>query len=105
MSIGPEPTDPTNLVLRQLQGLRREMAAVLENQRRDRELITRLTLSMDQISLRMDQGFAEIRKEISAIRSDLVMLENGLLNRQNEILDLVRRIDESTGGHDPEFAP
>jgi hypothetical protein len=34
---------PTSLVLRQLQDLRREMAAILESQRRDRELITRFT--------------------------------------------------------------
>jgi hypothetical protein len=105
MSTAPEPADPTNLVLRQLQGLRREMAAVLENQRRDRELITRLTLNMDQLSLRVDNGFAKVRKEIGAIRSDLLMLENGPLNRHNEILYLVRRMDEPTGGHDPDVAP
>ena len=66
--------DPGNLVVVQLRG----MAAILENQRRDRELITRL-------ALRVDQGFADLRRDIGGIRSDMAQLENGLLNRHTAI--------------------
>ena len=83
---------PDNLVLVQLRGMRREMAAILENQRRDRELITRL-------ALRVDQGFADLRRDIGEIRSDMVQLENGLLNRHTEILDVMRRLDQA--GQEP----
>ena len=66
--------DPGNLVVVQLRG----MAAILENQRRNRELITRL-------ALRVDQGFADLRRNIGEIRSDMAQLENGLLNRHTVI--------------------
>ena len=83
---------PDNLVLVQLRGMRREMAAILENQRRDRELITRL-------ALRVDQGFADLRRDIGEIRSDMTQFENGLLNRHTEILDVMRRLDQA--GQEP----
>ncbi len=86
--------EPDNLVLVQLRGMRREMAAILENQRRDRELITRLALRVDQGFARVDEAFVDLRRDIGEIRSDMVRLENGLLDRHTEILDVVRRLDE-----------
>ncbi len=86
--------EPNNLVLVQLRGMRREMAAILDNQRRDRELITRLALRVDQGFARVDEALADLRRDIGEIRSDMVQLENGLLNRHTEILDVVRRLDE-----------
>lgn len=83
-----DPPPPEDLVLRQLQGLRREFAAVLENQRRDRELILRLTS-------RMEEGLESLRRDLRDVRSDIVLLENGMLTRQNEILTVVRRLEES----------
>ena len=90
---------PENLVLVQLRGMRREMAAILENQRRDRELITRLALRVDQGFARVDEALVDLRRDIGEIRSDMVQLENGLLNRHTEILDVMRRLDQA--GQEP----
>ncbi len=91
--------EPNNLVLVQLRGMRREMAAILENQRRDRELITRLALRVDQGFARVDEALVDLRRDIGEIRSDIVQLENGLLNRHTEILDVMRRPDQA--GQEP----
>ena len=77
-----------NLVLRQLQGIRREFAAVLENQSRDRELIIRL-------HRRIDEGFDKLNQDLREARNDLFSMENKILNRDNEILEIVRRLDEN----------
>lgn len=93
-----EATDEAdNLTLRHLRSLRRDMAAVLENQARDRQLITRL-------AARMDQSVGEIRRDIADLRGDVVLLENGLLNRHNELLSVMRRLDDVDvpGGRDGE---
>jgi hypothetical protein len=81
------PDEADNLTLRYLRTMRRDITVVLENQARDRTLITRL-------AARMDQSVGEIRRDISDLRSDVVLLENGLLNRHNEILSIIRRIDD-----------
>ena len=74
------------LVLRQLQGIRRELEAVLERQDRTQHLVVRL----DQ---HMEARFAELRAALAEVRSDAVLQENRLLDRHNEILDILRRLD------------
>lgn len=76
-----------NLTSRYLRTLRRDMTAVLENQARDRQLVTRR-------AARIDQSVGEIRRDVADLRSDVVLLENGLLNRHNEILSVMRRMDD-----------
>ena len=87
--------DPGNLVVVQLRG----MAAILENQRRDRELITRLALRVDQGFARVDEALVDLRRDIGEIRSDMTQFENGLLNRHTELLDVMRRLDQA--GQEP----
>lgn len=78
--------EPENLVLLQLQGIRRETAALLERQVRDRELISKVYNEL--------LGFrSEVREEIREIKSDLILLENHMQNRHNEVLALIRRLD------------
>ena len=78
--------EPENLVLLQLQGIRREIAAMLERQVRDRELVTKVYNEV--------LGFrSEVREDIREIKSDLVLLENQMQNRHNEVLALIRRLD------------
>jgi hypothetical protein len=78
--------EPENLVLLQLQGIRREIAAMLERQVRDRELVTKVYNEL--------LGFrSEVREDIREIKSDLVLLENQMQNRHNEVLALIRRLD------------
>jgi hypothetical protein len=88
------PDEIANLTLRHLRSMRREMAVVLENQVRDRQLILRLTERMDQSFASVAQNFADVRRDIRDLRGDIILLENGLLSRCNDILDLVRRVDE-----------
>ena len=78
--------EPENLVLLQLQGMRREMAVFLERQVRDRELISKIYNEL--MAFR-----SEMREDIREVKGDLLMLENQMLNRHNEILGIIRRID------------
>jgi uncharacterized coiled-coil DUF342 family protein len=80
--------EPANLVL-QLQGLRREMGAMLERQVRDRELITKVYNEV-----------LALRSEVQEIKGDLVGLENQTQNRHSEILSVMRRLDELGAPHD-----
>ena len=89
--------DVDNLTLRYLKTLRRDLTVVLENQGRDRQLITRL-------AARMDQSVGEIRRDMADLRGDIVLLENGLINRHSEILGIMRRLDgtiDDGGSQDP----
>ena len=66
----------------QLQGLRRETAALLEPQVRDRELITKVYNEM-----------LAVRVEVRELKSDLVLVDNKMQNRHNEVLSVIRRLD------------
>lgn len=78
--------EPQNLVLLQLQGMRREMAALLDRQVRDRELISKIYNEL--MAFR-----SEMREEIREVKSDLLTLENQMQNRHNEVLSVIRRLD------------
>jgi hypothetical protein len=72
--------EPANLVLLQLQGIRREMGALLERQVRDRELITKVYSEV-----------LALRTKVQEIKGDLVNVENQMQNRHNETLSVMRR--------------
>ena len=74
--------EPENLVLLQLQGIRREMAALLDRQVRDRELISKVYNEV-----------LSLRSEVREVKSDLITLENQMQNRHNEVLSVIRRLD------------
>jgi hypothetical protein len=78
--------EPDNMVLLQLQGLRREMAAMLERQVRDRELVSKFFGEF--LAFR-----EEARKDMRELKSDLITLENQMQNRHNEVLSVIRRLD------------
>jgi uncharacterized coiled-coil DUF342 family protein len=74
--------EPENLVLLQLQGIRREMAALLDRQVRDRELISKVYNEV-----------MSLRSEVRELKSDLLTVENQMQNRHNEVLSVIRRLD------------
>jgi len=81
-------SDSENILLAELQGLRREMAAVLERQE---------TLMSHMI--RLADGHVEIAQQMMALKTALSetrnngpQLDQGL---STEILDILRRLDES----------
>ncbi len=74
--------EPENLVLLQLQGIRREMAALLERQVRDRELVPKI---YNEVMI--------LRSDVRELKSDLLTVENQMLNWYNEVLGVIRRLD------------
>ena len=84
-----EPPNPdNNLVLRQVQSMRREMHEMLERQARAIDLVARL-------GERMERGFDDVRRELREVNSDLVLMENRVLTAQSDILKVVLRLDET----------
>ncbi len=74
--------DPENLMLLQLRGIRREMAALLDRQVPDRELISKVYNEV-----------MAVRSDVRELRSDLLTLENQMQNRHNEVRGVIRRLD------------
>jgi predicted nucleic acid-binding Zn-ribbon protein len=74
--------EPENLVLLQLQGIRRETAALLDRQVRDRELISKVYNEV-----------MAARSDVRELKSDFITLENQMQNRHNEVLSVIRRLD------------
>lgn len=83
MSYEP-PSPDENVVLRQVQGMRREIREVLDRQARVIDLMNRL-------GERMERGFDDVRRERREVRSDLVLMENRVLTAQSDILRVVVR--------------
>jgi uncharacterized coiled-coil DUF342 family protein len=92
--------EPANLVLLHLQGLRREMAPMLERQVRERELITRIYTDLMAFRSETRDEIDKVRRDIQEIKGDLFSLENQMQNRHNEILSIIRRLD--TLGAEPD---
>ena len=86
MSYEP-PTPENNVVLRQVQSLRREMHEILERQARAIDLVSRL-------GERMERGFDDVRRDLREVKSDLVLMENRVLTAQSDILRVVQRLDD-----------
>lgn len=83
-----EPPNPdNNLVLRQVQSMRREMHGILERQARAIDLVAPL-------GERMERGFDDVRRELREVKSDLVLMENRVLTAQSDILKVVLRLDD-----------
>ncbi|WP_375454700.1 hypothetical protein [uncultured Methylobacterium sp.] len=87
------PTPDNNLVLRQVQGMRREMHEMLERQARAIDLVARL-------GERMERGFDDVRRELREVKSDLVLMENRVLTAQSDILKVVLHLDEGQESRD-----
>jgi CHAD domain-containing protein len=75
-------TEPENLVLHELRAVRREFAAVLENQE---------TFSRQQV--RLFNALQEMSRHLGDIRTDVILLENHNISRHGEILAILRRLD------------
>ena len=93
------PTPDNNLVLRQVQSLRREMHAMMEPQARAIDLVSRL-------GERMERGFDDVRRDVREVKSDLILMENRVLTAQSDILRIVRRADDGPDSdHDASRQP
>jgi SMC interacting uncharacterized protein involved in chromosome segregation len=89
MAVQAMADNPENLVLLQLQGLRREMAAMLERQVRDRELSSKVYNEISKLSTEI----MALRADVREMRSDLILVENQMQNRHNEVPGVIRRLD------------
>jgi hypothetical protein len=80
-------------VARQLQGERRELQAVLDNQARDRTMLVRFH---DEVT-RMRGGLDGVTRDVRDLKADLLLIDNRLLSRHNGILGVLRRSCEDAG--------
>lgn len=92
-TVDPATRDVANHTPAMLQSLRREMAAVLENQQRDRQLLTRLYDETTREFGRLRVDVADLRRDVQEMKSDMLLLDNKLLSRHSEILQTIRRHD------------
>lgn len=92
------PSPDNNLVLRQLAGMRRDMAEMMERQARSIELQNRLVLRVDEGLTQIREEFAYLRRDVHLARSDLVEMENRVLTAITEVRNIAARLD------DPEHA-
>lgn len=87
-------TPEDNLVLRQLQGLRKENQVFLEREVEDRQRLIRLAERMEAGFDNIRSDIRQLRQEVKELRGDLMLTENKLINGQNDILAVLRRLDE-----------
>lgn len=81
MTSAPQSPDPESLVLRHLQALRRELAAVAETQ----------LLMLKKLS-RHDDRFGEIEKKLNVVASEVAALEIRDISRHGERLQVLRKL-------------
>jgi hypothetical protein len=88
-----------DVALVHLRGLRREVAALLENQTIFSKQIVRLYEHVDRLT-------DEVRRDFQSVKSDIDMLENQNISRHDETINAIRRIEAierpgaSEGGSD-----
>ena len=90
-AIGRVMADPTDLTLIQLQAIRRELAAALENAARDRELAGRAILRADASEAQMDALAADLHR----VHADIAMIDMKLANLaviQIDVADIKDRL-------------
>jgi hypothetical protein len=75
------------LTLVQLRGIRREIAAVLENQATFSKQIVRLYEHVDKLT-------DEVRADFKLMKSDIIALENQNISRHGETIEAIRRIED-----------
>jgi hypothetical protein len=70
----------------QLRGLRREVAALLENQATFSKQMVRLYEHVDKLT-------DEVRRDFQSVKSDIIMLESQNISRHGETINAIRRIE------------
>ncbi|MEL6063705.1 MULTISPECIES: hypothetical protein [unclassified Methylobacterium] len=88
------PTPENNLILRQMNGMRRDMVAVSETNARVVELLGRMNMRLDEMSERFDGAFSRIDRRIQDLHGDVILMENRVLDAITEVRNLRIRIDE-----------
>ena len=82
-----------DIALVHLRGLRREVAALLENQATFSKQMVRLYDHVDRLSDDLRGLRDEVRRDFQSVRSDIVMLENQNISRHGETINAIRRIE------------
>ncbi|AWN43917.1 hypothetical protein [Methylobacterium durans] len=103
------PNPGNNLILRMVQGVRRDVQDMSEREARVIELLGRMNLRLDDVHMRlnemnarMDQGFARLDRGLSDVRSDIVLLENRAITAVTEVRRVAERLDEAEAARPPE---
>ncbi|MGU3283380.1 hypothetical protein [Methylobacterium mesophilicum] len=89
------PAPSNNLLLRQMDGLRRDMRELMEREARTIELMNRIAVRMDEGFTRIRDDMAYIRRDVGEMRGDLLTMENRVLNAITEVRFMAARVDEA----------
>ena len=95
-----------DVALVHLRGLRREVAALLENQATFSKQMVPLYEHVDRLSDDLRGLRDEVRRDFQSVKSDIVTLENQNISRHGETINAIRRIEAiersgaSEGGSD-----
>jgi hypothetical protein len=82
-----------DITLVQLRGLRREVAALLENQATFSKQMVRLYEHVDKLSDEVRGLAVEVRRDFQSVKSDIIMLESQNISRHGETINAIRRIE------------
>jgi hypothetical protein len=82
-----------DVALVHLRGLRREVAALLENQATFSKQMVRLYEYVDRLSDDLRGLRGEVRRDFQSVKSDIVTLENQNISRHGETINAIRRIE------------
>ena len=95
-----------DVALVDLRGLRREVAALLENQATFSKQMVRLYEHVDRLSDDLRGLRDEVRRDFQSVKSDIVTPENQNISRHGETINAIRHIEAierpgaSEGGSD-----
>jgi hypothetical protein len=94
------PSPNNNILLRQMQGIRRDIQETHERESRLIELVGRLAIRMDEGFNRVRDDIDSLRRDIDGLRGDNVLMENRVLTAISEVRRLSERVDTFADGED-----
>lgn len=103
--MSPEPTPENNLILRQMVGMRRDMAETRETNARVIELLGRANVRLDEMTARFDDGLGRLDRRLREMQGDLVLMENRVITAIAEVRTIAARMDQAQFPTDGPTAP
>ena len=88
------PTPENDLILRRMNGMRRDMVAVPGTNARVIEWLRRMNMRLDGMSERFDGAFSRVDRCIQELHGDVILTESCVLDAITEVRNLRVRIDE-----------
>ncbi|GJD63252.1 hypothetical protein [Methylobacterium frigidaeris] len=91
------PTPDNTLLLRQMQGIRRDLHETHEREARLIELVNRLALRMDEGFGRVREEFGRVRENFGRVREDIGGVRGEVATLREDVESLQRDVDGLRG--------